>query len=151
MIGFVSGFFAAPTCLNDVYDENTYAAREFTSLTDLEAQLGSIDYGFWDTTTPLPGGTILAGVAVPSCGSKNSLLLYPPSKGRMHKSDALRRAWNCGLATVRHTPLLGFLLTALEQELGQSPLDPDEFIQDGPLPTVQCLGTPSQKRSDDDD
>ena len=148
IVGFVSGFFAAPSCLNDVYDMSSYTAFEengenpILSDRDLIEELnnGSIHYGFWDTTTPVPDGMTLAGVGVPSCGSHNSLLLYPPSTRRPHKSDAVRRAWNCGLALVRNSPeLLADLRQALEIELGRPPLDPQEFMQDGPLPTVQCL------------
>jgi len=147
-VGFVSGFFAAPACLNDIYDAGTYTVFEengenpILSENELEFRLnnGDIDYGFWDTTNPVPDGLILAGAKVPSCGSENSLLLYPPSRGRPHQSDTFRREWNCGLALVRHTPeLLTDLLTALETELGRAPVDPEEFIQEGPLPTVQCL------------
>jgi hypothetical protein len=147
-VGFVSGFFAAPACLNDIYDDGTYTVfkengeNPILSESELECRLnkGDIDYGVWVTTNPVPDGTILAGAEVPSCGSENSLLLYPPSTGRPHQSDTLRREWNCGLALVRQTPeLLTDLLTALENELGRAPLNPEEFIQDGPVPTVQCL------------
>jgi len=159
-VGFVSGFFAASACLNDEYDANTYTVfrvngeNPILTEADLADRLnaGEIDYGFWTRPTSLPAGTTLAGVGVPSCGSESSLLLYPPSKGRKHKSDELRRAWNCGLALVRHTPaLLADLLEALEAELGRPPLDPDEFLQDGPFPTVQCLEGNEPDDEDDDD
>ena len=118
--------------------------NDISDVDQIEEWDDSLNYIFWDMSTAIPGGAMDVGVEVPSCGNENGLLLYPPSKRRPLKSDELRREWNCGLALVRDDPeLLKSLLENLEDELELEPDesldDPLKFIQDGPLPTVQCL------------
>ena len=139
-VGFISGYAAIPACLGDKYENFQELIITNISEVDDVGEWPSLDFVFWDMSTDIPDGTMAVGVEVPSCGNENSLLLYPPSNRRRFKSDKLRREWNCGLALVRHTPVvLESLLANLETELGRLPHDALEFKQDGPLPTVQCL------------
>jgi hypothetical protein len=139
MVAFFAGFFSDQACLADHYSEfdahifpSDDASRE-ALIDDLLA--GVIDLIFWDNVSTLPEGTHLVGEPIATCGpDTQGLAVYPPSTSRKHKSDALRRDYNCGLALIR-------LSGELEAICESSPYpggDP-ACVLEGPPPTVQCL------------
>jgi len=139
VVAFFAGFFSDQACLATHYSDfsaiispSEDAARE--ALVD-ELLAGVIDLIFWDNISTLPEGTHLVGAPIATCGpDTQGLAVYPPSTSRKHKSDGLRRDYNCGLAMIR-------LSGELEAICSSSPYpggDP-ACVLEGPPPTEQCL------------
>ncbi len=138
-VAFFAGFFSDAACLSSHYSDFNVeiSASDDAARENLVKALlaGDVDLVFWDNLSTAPAGTHLVGVPVASCGPDElGLAVYPPSKGKKDKADALRRDYNCGLALIR-------LNGELEEICSSSPYpggDPACRL-DGPLPTVQCL------------
>jgi len=61
------------------------------------------------------------------------MMVFPPSTGRPHRSDALRRDFNCGLALIRRSGEMADICGNSTHPGG----DPTCLLE-GPPPTVQC-------------
>ena len=137
-VGFLAGFFNDEVCLSAHYGD--FSAVIFSSdQAGIEAMVVAlleedIDLVFWDSLNTVPDGAHLVGEPVQTCGPELGLPTFPPSTSRKHKSDELRRDYNCGLALIRANGVL-------DQVCSQSPHpggDP-ACLLDGPPPTVQCV------------
>ena len=138
VVGFIAGFFSDPACLGTRYSdfEPVFFPSDQAGQGAMVAALltGSIDLGFWNHVGTLPDRAHLVGEPIRTCGPDLSLAVFPPSTSRKHKSDELKRDYNCGLALIRASGVL-------EQICVNSPHpggDP-ACIFEGPPPTVQCL------------
>jgi hypothetical protein len=137
-VGFLSGFFNNPACLAKHYSDFSSTLFEGSQAGQdaMVAALlgGGIDLVFWDNINTVPAGTHVVGEPVEDCGPQLSLMVFPPNKKRSHKSDELRRDFNCGLALIRANGVLANICANSSHPGG----DP-ACILDGPPPTVQCL------------
>ena len=138
-VTFFAGFFSDAACLGAYYSEfgTSVSASDNASRAARVSDLlnGAIDLIFWDNISTVPEGTHVVGEPVTTCGPDElGLAVYPPSDRRKHKSDALRRDYNCGLALIRMNGQLEAICSGSTHTGG----DP-ACILDGPAPTTQCL------------
>ena len=134
-----AGFFSDAVCLAVYYSDfdPVVSASDNDSRAASVAELlnGSVDLIFWDNISTVPAGTHVVGAPVTTCGPDElGLAVYPPSNRRPHKSDELRRDYNCGLALIRLSGQLEAICSGSPHAGG----DP-ACILDGPPPTIQCL------------
>ncbi len=139
-VSFSAGFFSDPACLGTRYSEfvtvffpSDQAGRE-AMVAALLAGTDDLELAFWNSRNNTPDGTHLVGEPIGTCGPDLSLAVYPPSRSRKGKSDALRRDYNCGLALIRANGVLEEICKSSSHPGG----DP-ACLLGGPPPTVQCL------------
>ena len=137
-VGFFAGFFSDDDCLAGHYGDfiPSFYSSEPAGRDQLVAALigGEIDLAFWDSAATVPVGTHVVGEPALDCGPLLSMMVYPPSTGRPHQADALRRDFNCGLALIRQSGEMAEICAASQHPGG----DP-ACVLEGPEPTVQCL------------
>jgi hypothetical protein len=138
-VTFFAGFFSDAACLGAYYTdfEASASASDNASRAARVSELlgGSIDLIFWDNVSTVPEGTHVVGAPVTTCGPDElGLAVYPPSERRKHRSDALRRDYNCGLALIRMSGALEAICSGSPHAGG----DP-ACVLDDPPPTIQCL------------
>jgi hypothetical protein len=147
-VGFLSGFFNNPACLARHYTdfsptlfEGSQAGRDaiLAALRD-----GTIALAFWDSINTVPAGTHLVGAAIQDCGPHLSTIVFPPARRGASDADALRRAFNCGLALIRADGTMAAICATTSHPGG----DPTCLL-DGPPPTVQCLRDNPPRRNPD--
>ena len=142
-VGFIAGFFNDDDCLGrhytdftaDFYDSDQEGRDDMV----LDLLAGVIDLVFWDSVATVPDGTHVVGEPVTDCGPLLSLITFPPRTSRPHHADALRRAFNCGLALIRESGEM--------QEICESSTHPGgdpTCVFEGPPPTVQCVEANSE-------
>jgi hypothetical protein len=137
-VGFLSGFFNNPSCLTRHH--GNFGSQVFEgSQSGQDAMIaalvnGTIALAFWDSVETVPAGTHVLGAPINDCGPLLSMIVFPPSTARQHKSDDLRRDFNCGLALIRANGVMANICASSTHPGG----DP-QCILEGPPPTVQCL------------
>lgn len=138
-VAFQDGFFNDPLCLSTSYSDfkpMSFGSDEAGEKAIVDALIDeSIDLAFWASQGTLPTGTHFVGVPISVCGRDLGIALYPPSTSRKHKSDALRRDYNCGLALIRDNGVLEEICTNSPHPGG----DPACLLDERPPPTLQCL------------